>query len=164
MHLPTHFRDKVYGKSSHGNEKTLREKMFPLGRFARSSRAGRRARLTFPGRRKVSGVPPSGHVVVTFEQQQQRCTSELAHCLFVATSCSSRQVGCDGPLARSVVRSAPEHFLPPAEFCLALLWSTTSREKPMARASTARASTARGRYTRTPDETQDGAAVEYALS
>lgn len=122
--------------------------------------------IVLPGRRKVSGVPPSGHVVVTFEQQQQRCTSELAHCLFVATSCSSLQVGGDGPLARSVVRSAPEHFLPPAEFCLALLWSTTSREKPMARrrASTARASTARGRYTRTPEETQDGAALEYALS
>ena len=80
----------------------------------------------------MSGARPSGHVVVRFEQQQQRCTSELAHGRFVATSCSSLQVGGDGPLARSVVRSAPGHFLPPEEFLLALLWSTMSREKPMA--------------------------------
>ena len=86
----------------------------------------------------MSGVLPSGHVVVTFEQQQQRCTSELAHCLFVATSCSSLQVGGDGPLARSVVRSAPGHFLPPEEFILALLWSTMSREKPMRAGAPAR--------------------------
>jgi hypothetical protein len=78
-----------------------------------------------PGRRKVSGVRPSGHVVVTFEQQQQRRTSELAHCRFVATSCSSLQVGGDGPLARSVVRNAPEQFL------LAVRWSAMSLEKPM---------------------------------